>query len=217
VKQTVPLSLPFVRTAALPGRALARAISAPPLQALNGPTPHAAQNRPVKGPPLAGAAGKQGAGARSEALAATSRELLPHLKRWLVLVRALESSLTQSRHAILHLNADGILKGAAEQESLCGELSRVQNQLSAQGDTVKKRGSAVLFVKLSPAEMSATAEVKALQRELFAAQRKIQYAARFNGALLRRCARNAAALRNLYLSCLGTYSNPAAASTNFGL
>jgi len=215
VKHTVPLSLPPVPTAAAPGKALARVTKAPLLpQVQPGLPPNAAQSR-IKvtvGTPVAA---KRGTGAKNEALVPTSRELLPHLKRWLALVRALESSLVQSRNAILRRNADDILKAAAEQESLCGELSRVQTQLSAQGNIVRKRNSAVLVVELSRAEMLASAEV---QRELADAQHKLQYAARLSGALLRRCARNAAALRNLYLSCRGTYSNPAVrASTNFGL
>ena len=218
MKHTVPLSLPPVPAAPAPGKALARVTKAPlPPQVQHGLPPNAAQSR-IKvtvGTPVAA---KRGTGAKSEALAATSRGLLPHLKRWLVLVRALESSLVQSRNAILRLNADGILRAAVEQESLCGELSRVQTQLMAPGNLIKKRNSAVLVIKLSPAEMLAPAEAKDLQRELTEAQHKVQYATRLNDALLRRCARNAAALRNLYLSCLGTYSNPAArASTNFGL
>jgi hypothetical protein len=143
--------------------------------------------------------------------------LIPQVKRWLVLTRALENSLGQSRNAILHLNADGMLKAAAEQKSLCGELRRVQNHLSAQCGAAGTGSSAVLVIKIPPAEMRA-AEVGPLRHELADAQRKVQYAARLNAALLRRSARNAAALRNLYLSCMGTYTNPAGvASTNFGL
>jgi hypothetical protein len=140
------------------------------------------------------------------------------LRRWLALVRALESSLGQSRTAILRLNADSIQKATAEQESLCGELRRVQNHLSAQYGAANTGSSAVLVIKIPPNEMSAAADLAALRQELAEAQSKLQSAARLNAALLRRCARNAAALRNLYLSCLGTYTNPAGmASTNFGL
>jgi hypothetical protein len=128
----------------------------------------------------------------------------------------LEKSLVESRGVMLRLDSDGILKAAAEQQSLCLELRRAQNALITAGGAVIAEGPLpTLIVQLSPADVHSAA---VLRQELADAERKVRYAARLNAALMQRCSRSATALRNLYLSCLGTYADPAAtASANWRL
>ena len=141
-------------------------------------------------------------------------ELLSQLQRRLALLRAISASLEQSREAILRLDSDNMLKTAAEQQSLCTELRQLQASLiDASGRPTSKvqRGSTtVVTLRLSPAELQ---RAGALRRELADAEREVRNAARMNAALLRRSGQTASSLRNLYLSFVGTYSNPFSSGT----
>jgi hypothetical protein len=134
------------------------------------------------------------------------------MKRRLEFFRRLSESLVRSRNAIVHLDLAALLETTTEQESLCSELRQQQVSMVRGGfSVIAGRGSAgsVLSFTGAGAELEAAS---ALSRELAKAQSDVRIAARINGALLQRCARTAACLRNLYLRYSGTYANPGSPS-----
>ena len=158
-------------------------------------------------PPIS-LSGERPAGASPTAPAArqtTFEELLSQLERRLELLRAISASLVRSREAILRLDSDDMLKTAAEQQSLCTELRQLQASLIANSGGPLSQTPTAVTLRLAPAELQ---RAGALRRELADAEREVRNAARLNAAVLRRSGRTAASLRNLYLSFVGTYTNP---------
>jgi hypothetical protein len=147
------------------------------------------------------------AASAAAALDPVKAELFAMLARRLALLKSLVASLLRSRDAIVGLDLDGIYNSVAEQQSLCGELRKLQTALLCQpGGAGRTPEDGVTLPSFSSAELE---RVAALRREMGEVERDLRRQARVNSSLLRRCGRTAACLRTLYQSCLGTYADPA--------
>jgi hypothetical protein len=152
----------------------------PPVAALRDPSPILAPSSGFR------------EGENGEPVSASSR-LRAQLERRLELFHRMTASLVRGRTAIVARNLDGILEATAEQESLCAELRHLLAQTAA-----------------NPAAQVAAALPADLCRRLREAQEELRFASRINQILLNRSSFTATVLSRLYLSCSGTYTNPAA-------
>ena len=133
-------------------------------------------------------------------------ELAKLLEQRLAVVGTLAESLEASRLALGRNDAEAIARGAAHQAELCGQWSRLEEQLRAQ--SARHRIQPVGAASSASTEAARSAQ---LQAEWEALTRRIRYLTRVHWSLLRHMQRSLAVWNRVVASCAPTYTPVASA------